>query len=326
MKKNTTRSTADSWDTYWQGTRDGDAYASGGISHPLVSAFWDRFFESVRETESAPSIIDIASGSGAVVERARAVFGGSSPEITCLDVSPAAVANLEQRFPGVTGIVANALDIPLESARYDIATSQFGVEYAGIEAVAEAGRLVAPGGHLALMMHYRGGSIHTECSGSLDAIRRTQKADFIPRAIDMFEAGFRAVRGADRADYEAAGNLLVPAIAELDAIFADYGEHVAGDTIARIYSDVGRIHSEIQHYEANEVLAWLRTMQDELEAFAGRMESMGECALDADAFNAVCSSLREDGLDIEQAAALTTAVTDSPLAWVLTATRTNAPR
>lgn len=324
MNNPTTPSATDSWDTYWQGTRDSAAYTSGGISHPLITAFWDQFFDSVRKTNPSPAIIDVASGSGAVVERAKMAFDGLLPEFTCLDVSAAAVENLQQRYPGVKGVVANALEIPLESAQYDVATSQFGVEYAGIEAIDEIGRLVAPGGRLALMMHYRGGGIYAECSNSLDAIRRTQDANFIPYAIDMFEAGFRAVRGADRADYEAAGNLFTPAIAELDAIFAEYGEHVAGDTIARLYSDVGHIHSEIQHYEPAEVLDWLKRMQGELGAFAGRMESMCECALDAETFTSICAGLRNAGLSIDQSAALTTAVNDPPLAWVLTCTRSDA--
>ena len=313
--------TAKSWDTYWQGTRDGGAYTSGGISHPLVSTFWDKYLYSLQKHHSFPRIIDIASGSGAVIERVQSFFDGELPDVTCLDVSPAAVNNIQERFPGVQGIVADARDIPLESARFDVVTSQFGVEYAGIDAIKEASRMVAPGGQIALMLHHRSGVIYTECAISLDAIRRVQAAKFVPYAIAMFEAGFRAVRGADRADYEAAGKLLAPAISAVEVIMEEYGEHVAGDTIARLYDDVGRIHSEIQHFEPAEVLGWLERMQGELDAFAERMASMNECALDDEAFDSVTDMLEQNNFTLDQVAALTTAVDDPPLAWVLVATR-----
>lgn len=323
MNDNSKPTSSDSWDTYWRGTRDSAAFTSGGISHPAVDAFWNEFFLSVRSEFSSPRIIDIASGSGAVIERLQSVFDTERSEIMCLDISEAAVRNIEKRFPGVHGVVADATSTGLASEAFDIATSQYGVEYAGIEAIDEASRLVAVGGKLAFLLHYRGGAIFTECANSLDAIQRTQKADFITLAHNMFESGFRAVAGADRAEYEAAGNLLKPAIAELDAIFEEYGEHIAGDTIARLYSDVGRIHSEIQHYEASEVLSWLLTMQVELDAFAGRMQSMCDCALDRATVISICGRLQQCGFTVDECAEL--AGGDSPpLAWTLVASRNSS--
>ena len=48
--------------------------------------------------------------------------------------------------------------------------------------------------------------------------------------------------------------LLAAAVPALEAIMKQYGEHVAGDTVARLYNDVGRIHGDIQRYEPAEVL------------------------------------------------------------------------
>jgi SAM-dependent methyltransferase len=320
MSDNDKQSSSESWDTYWRGTRDSQAFADDGVSHPAVEAFWHEFFHAVRAEFSSPRIIDIAGGSGAVIEQAQSVFADQQPDLTSLDVSKAAVAKIEERFPEVHGIVADARNTGLASASFDIAVSQFGVEYAGVTAISEAGRLVGVDGKLALLLHYHDGAIFRECANSLDAIRRTQDAEFISRAHDMFEAGFRAVKGANRSEYEAAGKLLVPAIAELDAIFEQYGEHVAGDTIASIYADVGRIHSELHHYKAKDVLTWLLTMRDELQAFAGRMQSMCDCALDREAIDAVCEQLQSNGFTVDQCAALTTE--DMPsLAWMLIATR-----
>ena len=113
---------AASWETYWQGTGEVGAYSSGGVSHPAIQAFWDEFFRIVKQDYAAPRIIDVASGNGAVVERARAVLGRERPEVTSVDVSAAAIENIRSRFPEVQGMVADARSIPLDSGGFDIVT------------------------------------------------------------------------------------------------------------------------------------------------------------------------------------------------------------
>ena len=317
--KSNSSQVTDSWDTYWHGTGDVGAYSSGGVNHPAIMDFWDEFFNMVKTDYTKPKIIDIATGNGAVIERALATFGDEQPEFTCLDISGSAIANIHNRFPGVKGIVADVCSIPLDSDSFDIATSQFGVEYAGLEAINEVARLLTMGGRLTLLLHNREGSIHQECVESLDAVVQLQNSRFIPLAIEMFSAGFKAVRGAERAPYEAAAKQLAPAIGVLENIMKQYGEHVAGDTIARLYNDVGQIHQEIQQYEPTEILEWLKRMDGELNAYTGRMSSMSQSAIDSVAFDQVNAGLCSRGYTIERAEPLVTTDHDFPLAWVLIA-------
>lgn len=310
---------ADSWDTYWHGTGDIGAYSSGGVNHPAILMFWDEFFQSVKQDYDGPRIIDIASGNGALVERALATFGDEQADFTCVDVSDAAITNICDRYPQVEGLVTDARDIPLDSSSFDIATSQFGVEYAGLEAITEAARLLASGGRLALLLHNQTSSIHRECLESLDAIVRLKESRFVPCAIEMFSAGFEAVRGADRAPYEAAAKQLSPALRALEAIMKKYGQHVAGDTISRLYSDVDRIHQRIQYYEPDEILDWLNKTDGELDAYAGRMSSMSQSAIDSETFEKILGGLRSRGYTIDRAEPLLIPDHDLPLAWVLIA-------
>lgn len=312
---------ADSWDTYWHGTGDVGAYSRGGATHPAILAFWDDFFQGVKQDYSSPKIIDIASGNGAVVERGLATFGDQAADFTCLDVSDAAITNICDRFPHVHGMVSDARSIPLDSGSFEVATSQFGVEYAGPEAIEEVARLLAPGGRLALLLHSQSGSIHQECVESLDAVIRLQESRFIPHAIDMLGAGFEAVRGADRGPYEAAAKKLTPSIGGVEAIIKQYGPHVAGDTISRLYNDVAKIHEKIQNYEPDEVLDWLNRMGGELDAYAGRMSSMSDAAIDNDELKNICNGLRSLDYTIQRAAPLVVPDHEFPLAWVLIAAR-----
>ena len=311
------------WDTYWEGTRDAEAYASGGVSHPVVASFWDNALSDYFATREDGKILDIATGSGAVVERLTQQSGTESYEVTCVDISAAAIDVVRSRYPNVVGVVADAKSIPLDSGQYDLVTSQFGIEYAGLAAHDEASRLLATDGSLILMMHIRPGVIFDECATALDAIKRTRTSGFVTYAKRFFEAGFAAVRGADRASYDRAGLQFNPAIQEVKSVLSEHGEHVAGDTIARLYSDVQRIHGRIQYYEPDDVLSWLRTMDSELSEYEERMASMCDAATNVKIFSKVCENLRRRGLEIVTGEPLVAANDKLPIAWILHATRPN---
>jgi SAM-dependent methyltransferase len=310
-----------SWDHYWRGASDRAAYSRGGISHPAILAFWDGLFSEVRASDGAPRIIDIASGNGAVVECANAAFQNQLSNLTCLDISADAIKSLERRFPGICSVIADARSIPLASGTFDIVTSQFGIEYAGPEAVAEAVRLVGPRGRLALVLHHRSGLIRKDCVASLDAIEKLRASRFIPHSIRMFEAGFAACRGADRAAYDAAATLLKPAVRAVESIIVEHSGDAAGDVIAKLCHDVGTIHDRMQYYEAAEVLDWLSGMDAELQAYAERMASMRDVALDCESFSRLCNSLKKEGFGLLREEALAIPETELPLAWVLVAAR-----
>lgn len=310
-----------SWDRYWHGMKDSGGFGIGGASHPRLDEFWREFFLSLR-TESKPKkIIDIGSGDGAVLATAIDVLGVETSDVTCLDISQHAVEMLLGRFPAIDGVVANALRIPLASESFNIVTSQFGVEYAGVAAFDEAIRLVAPGGQLALLVHHRTSALYKECSASLDAVERLKASEFIARSIVMFEAGFATLQGADRGPYDAAAQNLLPAFRELERVMQHYGAHVAGDTLLRLYEDVDNIHQHMERYDPAEILLWLARLDSELDAYTGIMGSMRDAALSEQQFLAVCDAVEDAGMSLQQALPLSCEASERPLAWALIAHR-----
>jgi ubiquinone/menaquinone biosynthesis C-methylase UbiE len=309
----------DSWNTYWEGPHANAAYSSGGAGHPRILSFWSDYFRLLQTREDNPRIIDIASGNGAVVDCAKIALDEQLPEFTCLDVSSAAIEMLNSRFPGVKGIVADAKKIPLESGAYDIATSQFGLEYAGLDALDEVVRLLSDKGELVLVLHHSGGSIFEHCNASLEAIRELQISQFIPHCIAMFDAGFASLKSRDRSDYSAAEKKLAPAIAAMEAIMAKHGVDVANGIVVGLYRDVQAMHSRMSHYDPDEVGGWLGKMQEEVEAYGGRMASMCDAAIDAAAFDALRQSISDKGLEIVKSDALELSGGQSPIAWILMA-------
>lgn len=308
-----------SWDNYWQHARNSSAYSDGGATHPAVRDFWHQFFSAARDELDHPRLADIASGSGAVADAARAAFGASGVQLTCVDVSGAAIAALEERLPDVSGIVADARQIPLPSAGFDIVCSQFGIEYAGLDAMAEWLRLVAPGGRLALLLHHDGGGIHRQCTASLDAARQLQGVNFIGKAGVMFAAGFRMLREGSRDEYEAAVGDLMPAIRALESIMRQHGREVADGAVLKLYTDVREMTARLPNYDEGEVAEWLERMRGEFLAYEGRMASMCEAAINENTFATLCTEIEAAGFELLRNEALLNAGTGVPLAWALIA-------
>jgi len=309
-----------SWDAYWKGARDAAAYTGGGSSHPAVTGFWERFFRESAALYEGPLVVDVASGNGAVTDAARAQFGEAGRYV-CVDVSAAAVRAIGERYPEVRGVVADARAMPLASASATIAVSQFGIEYAGLDAFPELLRLVADGGRAALLVHRQGGGIHRQCAASRDAMQAIIDARFLPLAHELFEAGFAAMRGGDRERFRQAGRTFAPALRSVEDLMRRHGQHVADGTVIRLYRDVRTMHERMARYEAADVLGWLQRMDAEVHAYAGRMASMCAAAVGEDAFRGLCARAREAGFTLLRDDELTVPETGVALAWALVAVR-----
>ncbi len=309
----------EAWDSYWEGAAAGSSFTAGGVLHPGFAAFWQDALTEFLSTRPEASILDIGTGNGAVIDYLQKVPDSNLKNVSCVDLSKAAVDGVLGRFPDVTGVVADAGAIPLDAGSFDLITSQFGVEYAGSDGIDEAARLLAPGGHLMLLLHVHSGALHQRSLEAIDALMRVRLSNFVSLAYDFFEAGFAAVKGADRTAYDSAAKALNPAITELDAILSQHGEHVADGTIVYLYTTVQKMHSRIQYYDAEESLAWLRTMGEELKHHEERMLAMDKTALDQEGVEAIRTTLVKKGLMPSQAQPLLFEGDPLPFAWVLQA-------
>lgn len=307
---------AGGWDRYWQADR-GEALA-GSSTHPELERFWAGFFAEASGVSTDPRLVDLASGSGAVVQSAIAGLGDAS--ITCIDLSAAAIRRLESRYPGVRGVVADVRAIPLAPGSCDLLTSQFGVEYAGSDALYDALALLAPGGRLGCLLHCRDGEIHRHCGANLQAVTELQESGFIRQGIDLFRAASALRRGGDPAAVDAAAKRLAPAVRAVEAIIRRHGKHVAEGALLRLYRDVRTVHQRLAHYEPDEIVHWLESMQREFAAYAARLSAMQAAALDPSAFDALCERLRDRGIRIRRRDTVGPAV-GAPLAWALVAER-----
>ncbi|WP_078084681.1 class I SAM-dependent methyltransferase [Microbulbifer mangrovi] len=316
-------STASSWQSYWQQAKDKNVCELGGTDHPAIEQFWHRFFRDARvgakNASGCPRIIDIASGSGAVFGHLYSVVDEARCYPVCVDLSPDAVNAVVARWPAVSGIVADGAALPLAEHSAEIVTSQFGVEYAGIEAVRALLDIVGPGGRAGLLLHHRDGAIYRECADNYAALREVRENGFVEGAIEMFPHAFDVLEGGARAAYEETSRNLIPAFRDMERIMAQYGRHVAGGVIRQLYMDVNHIHSNLPRFNREEVVGWLQQTVTELDRYMERMNSMCRAALSAQSFETLTVDLANSGFDLLEAEALEGAGQAYPLAWSLVA-------
>jgi SAM-dependent methyltransferase len=157
------RLSADQWSLYWRSdsvttfARQFNSNYDGEFA-----AFWERQFARL---PSRACVVDLATGNGAIALLARGYSDRRDKEFDVLgidyaDIDPKATlagrADLKpilERIDFRGGLRLEATG--LEDGSVDLLTSQYGFEYADREpAIAEALRVLKPGGRIALILHH----------------------------------------------------------------------------------------------------------------------------------------------------------------------------
>lgn len=264
------------WHDYWAEGGAGDRVIAHGDERKALSSHWRSVFQD--RTAGPATIIDIASGDGAAIKFAREHVGPSAT-LLAFDISPTAVKSAVDRIPGAHGAAADAARLPLANRSADVIVSQFGVEYAGEAAFAEAARVLKRDGVFSCVSHYRGGQIEAECAENERVLNALAQSQVILRARDALAASYAARPrayadpSAERALRDAAQGLTnelpsAPNLAAKRAVSFFLGE-LAAMSVRRLA------------YEPNEALQWLDTHAASFASYAERMRSMRAAALDS---------------------------------------------
>lgn len=320
---------AGDWDAYWRNARSAAAYKDGGPQDEVLERYWLQFFEQVIPLlQASPRMLDIACGNGAVLRFALAAFrtrdDNSGMQLHGLDASPAALAEMRKRSPGVFGTAAYAASLPFQTGAFDLVTSQFGVEYAGPAAVLEIARVVRRGGIFNAVLHLRDGAIYQECAINLEAIEGMRNTSL----LHSFEALFRAARAVQQGQgskelFHSADQGFARSVAAVEDILRRLGKGVADGMLLRLYTDIAHMYRRFRNYEPEEVISWISLMGHELDTYAGRMASMLKAALDAHEFDNLTAQLASADFIIRTSETMTMGRLSRPAAWVVVAQKNN---
>lgn len=301
-----TPDSAGTWSDYWQNEgAGGEVFVDGaGNKHPALAAFWKDLFADLADNTR---VIDIASGAGSIFE---AVGNTKRLALCAVDVAPEALEILSSRNPGVETKVSSAANVPYEDQVFDRVVSQFGIEYAGREAFAEASRLLAPGGNLFALCHYNDGYIDKRNRARLTGARIARDCEFVRKAIDLVVATERDNEKSAQQAFAPAEKALAEAIRENPD-----GIHT------HLYFGFRQLYLERANYYPKDIIEWLRQVDAEIEKSISRISKIREVALSREDADDIAKLITENGLSDVSFEPFRTPGKDDPIAWLLTATR-----
>ena len=318
--------TPEAWNTYWSGDQTGHAYSDHGASQPALSEFWQKNLSSLLLSSEPIRVLDLACGNGALTQLVENLKGSTHVDLHCLDASSAALANVASRIPTVTTVESDMRPIPLADAGFDIVLSQFGTEYAGLDAFDEAARMVSPNGTAVFVIHMQGGIIEAESKYNHDATQALIDSSFLDNTTKVVDLGFAQMGDNSQENALRFKEACVPfnqSIAAVESILTDYGVNVAAGTIHKLYNDVANIVENLAKYDQNEVGQWLTGMASELAAYQLRMQSMLNAAIDQDQFDLLKENFEEKGFSVSIAGPIIDTAQDVHLCWAFKAQRTS---
>lgn len=319
-------SSLEGWDEYWRRTREAAAHRGGGPQDEVLARFWASFFDDALARSETARLLDLGCGNGAVARfalQAVSRAGRPAPLVLGVDSSLSALNDLRKRFPSVAVVAADAKRIPFPDACFDVISSQFGLEYAGMDAFSEAARLVAAAGTLAAVIHLKDGALYRECAVNLEALTVVRECGILPATREVFRASRALTRGnGSRAAFSRADEELAAAVRKVDEVLRDRGEAVAGGAVYRLYADICHMYGRMRAYEPGEVATWADAMAREVEAYTGRMSSMLAAAIDDRGLDEIARRAASRGLSIRVREELRMGPgSGEPAAWVLVCDR-----
>ena len=298
----------DAWQKYWQDAASQSAVTTQA-GRAALTVFWTEWLGRTIKRDNA-KVLDLACGHGVVSKIVRDLSPTS--HLFCLDIAPAAVSHVRAQLgrERVYPIVGDACDTPLETASFDIVLSQFGVEYASLDALKRAANLIAPDGALAIICHMKDGAIAKECANNLGVLEQLI-------ASGVFGA-MRSVFDPDIAFNEAA---LRQAVQNVYGVLSQSKGGSAAQYADRLIKDMGQLFERRNAYAPKDAIAWLDQQESAAQAFAGRMQSMLGAALDTGQMEEVCDVYTGAGLHNVELIPMSLGQEAEHAAWCLSAQR-----
>jgi SAM-dependent methyltransferase len=307
-------SVAADWEPYWRGSANSAALQS----ELQLDELWAGLFGQLQNGSKPTSLLDVACGNGAVTRMALQTWPGLVS--SGLDLSPAALREYGSRYPAATGVVGDSLSMPFVDSSFDLVVSQFGFEYAGLGALEEMLRLVAPDGSIIAIMHLRDGAIYRECALNLDVVEELRRLRVMELTRLAFIAGFALNAGRGKvAEFRKAEADFVPAIRGLEQLLNKYGSNTADGLLRQLHGDISQMYRQMSAYAEEDVMAWIKGMETELQAYSGRMQAMLTAAVGDAQFQQWCERAQALGFKLERKEKIALAAKTENAAWMLTA-------
>jgi len=304
----------DYWSEYWRTDgKLGEVFVDAkGAKPDYLIEHWQGQLARVGE---GSKLLDVACGGGSIFEdlderKRESLFLHAS------DLSESATQLLKQRLPEVETSCSPATQLPYSDEEFDFVVSQFGIEYAGIDAFNEAARVLAPGGCINLLMHYKDGYIDKRNESLIIGAKAAISSRFVETAIDLINLSFqgtpsklRKAKQAFQLSERAVSNCMQD---------HPHGIH------EHLYFGFMDMYSRYQNYHQYDITDWLNAMRKDVIKTIKKIQAIRRVSLDGKDLKKIEERLSASKLSEIRIEKFTVPNIDSdgeasPLAWHLTA-------
>ena len=319
---------SEAWQQFWTGrARGGEHQFRDPEMARLLHRHWTKVFTESFNGRQDVDLVDLACGEGEVLALAAetaVALPATRLQAVGTDVAWDAVALAAQPVGDVRPVpaVADCARLPFSDESFDLAVSQYGLEYAGAEAFLEAGRIVKPGGRFHALVHVRGGAVEVSCQEIADLLGAVIEIALLDRMSDFIVTIPRAVSGeVSGEEAQSCADALRLALESVARVTGAAAPGPARDHVARLVQDCQSAAGRLGAYRTEDLQVWIEGQKAELAAFEHRMTSMVRVAQSEERLRDVVENLQVGGLEVSALETLAIEAGAPPLAWILDARR-----
>ena len=274
------------WNSYWKVNSSQTTFDSYSPSDKVLHKEWVDFF--IKFTKCDFKMIDLCCGKGVVTRLARNLLPELPLKYHCVDHSPSAINSIKNEFPEINAFIDNVENLPFEDNLFDLVVSQFGIEYAGINGIKEALRILSHRGNIMLIMHIKDGKIYQESKKNLELFNIFYESGFFALSLDVFKAGYEiSTSNGNSSTFKMADIKLSKINSEIKPKLISLCRDGYGHNFIKIYQDIAYMYSNMEDYKAEDVYRWFDKIEQELLAFSGRSKAMIEAAMSKEFLNKI---------------------------------------
>jgi SAM-dependent methyltransferase len=292
------------WSRYWkQDVLHSLPGSFQGTYAGEIGRFWQRQLVSL---DASHRVLDIATGNGAIPQLICHACANDMPRVDAIDLAEvmpdwvgSQPAHCRAALHFHAGVSAEAL--PFADASFDLATSQYGIEYCdAARAISEIVRVLKPEGRVALLLHHRGSRLAEVAREELrltDWLLRDQ--GFLDQlvAIVPWVAQAASAEGRERLRADAAANRARDDFNHaMQALASEAAASPFPDLLEEARAFSAQALGALRSAPPADVLSHCRAHREALCDARLRYAELCECAMDEDMMEAFARRLATHGL------------------------------
>jgi hypothetical protein len=304
------------WSQFWRSA--GSSLASEAVRLPVLHKLWAEILIKIPPPADGAPLLELAAGSGSVSRHISKISHLAASTQLALDASVEALSELRC---GEIAVAGDLHGLPFIQRSMHLITSQFGVEYAGLDGFASAFDCVSAGGYFAFVIHLSDGVIHEECVENSRLIGHFLESSFLPVAQGLINTSTGAQLSPD---HHQKAQMFRQTLSGVEQLLISATDGQAKDTLLQVYNAVADMVEAPRHYEAAVVDGWFSKTHAELAGYAQRMDQMCRSALSQQDRTAVTQLAEMRGFDITRHGIVyddEDGLRPAPVAWHIVARR-----